>query len=239
MANRGEMAVQIPSEEVIRRMREQSPVCMLAFSLGKDATAAWLAIRDVFEQIIPIHRYIVPGLEFIEEQIAYFEDFFDTKIIQVPKPSTYRMLKNLVYQPPERCRFIEASGIDEVTHEQINDYIREDFGLGREVYVASGVRFYDSLSRQTHFRVHGAISDTNQAFYPIWDWRKDKVYETLKASGVKMPVDYLMFGKSFDAIKLPFLLPIKKYYPRDYRKILEYFPLAELQVFQWEQMRSK
>ena len=49
---------------------------------------------------------------------------------------------------------------------------------------------------------------------------------------MKLGSDYKVFGRSFDGLDLRFLLPIKKHYPRDYQRILELIPLADLEIFE-------
>lgn len=56
--------------ETIARVREHQSETLLAFSTGKDAIAAWLAVRDSFEAVHPYYLYLVPGLEFVEESLA-------------------------------------------------------------------------------------------------------------------------------------------------------------------------
>ena len=41
-----------------------------------------------------------------------------------------------------------------------------------------------------------------------------------------LPVDYEMFGRSFDGIDYRFISPIKERFPDDYARILEWFPMA-------------
>lgn len=74
---------------------------LLAFSRGKDSIAAWISLRDskLFKRIIPIYLYLVPGLNFEEDDLKYFEDVFQTHIMQLPHPSLYRMMFNNVFQP--------------------------------------------------------------------------------------------------------------------------------------------
>jgi hypothetical protein len=45
---------------------------LLAFSRGKDSIAVALALRDDIE-VIPFHYDDLPGLEFVEESLAYYE----------------------------------------------------------------------------------------------------------------------------------------------------------------------
>lgn len=93
--------------ETIEKVRQSQDKTLLAFSTGKDAIAAWLAIRDSFDEVIPYYLYLIPDLEFVNESIDYYERFFNTKIIKLPHPSLYRLLNNFIFQPPERCLVIE------------------------------------------------------------------------------------------------------------------------------------
>jgi len=86
--------------DTIREVAKRQKKTLLAFSTGKDAIAAWLAIREHFEEVVPYYLYLVPGLEFVDEQIAMYERFFETKITQLPHPSVHRLLNNFVFQPP-------------------------------------------------------------------------------------------------------------------------------------------
>jgi hypothetical protein len=40
--------------------------CILSFSCGKDAIAAWLELKRYFDNIVPVYMNLVPGLEFVE-----------------------------------------------------------------------------------------------------------------------------------------------------------------------------
>ena len=65
-----------------------------------------------------------------------------------------------------------------------------------------------------------------------------KVADVIKRAGVELPVDYAWFGRSFDGIDARFLVPLKQHAPRDYQRVLEVFPLAELEVFRHGLSRS-
>jgi len=97
--------------DTIREVAKRQKKTLLAFSTGKDAIAAWLAIREHFEEVVPYYLYLVPGLEFVDEQIAMYERFFETKITQLPHPSVHRLLNNFVFQPPQNCAVIEDAGL--------------------------------------------------------------------------------------------------------------------------------
>lgn len=45
-----------------------------------------------------------------------------------------------------------------------------------------------------------------------------------------VPPDYQWFQRSFDGLDVRFLAKIRKHAPGDYARILEWFPLAELEL---------
>jgi 3'-phosphoadenosine 5'-phosphosulfate sulfotransferase (PAPS reductase)/FAD synthetase len=225
---------QLSGHEVTRRVRQEGEACLLSFSMGKDAICAWLAIRDQFTRVVPYYLYLVPGLEFIEDGLQYFERVMGCRIWRLPHPGLYRMLNGLVFQPPERCAIIEQAELPDFDYEDINRILKEDLALPAETFCATGVRAADSPLRYLHFKRNGAINWKQRKFYPVWDWRKAHVIEAIRNAGIKLPVDYQWFGRTFDGLDLRFLYPIKQHAPADYQRILEWFPLAELEVFRYE-----
>jgi hypothetical protein len=63
------------------------PNVVLAFSNGKDSVGTWLQLRRHFEVIVPYYRYVVPGLELVEESLRYYERFFGARIYRYPDTS--------------------------------------------------------------------------------------------------------------------------------------------------------
>ncbi len=218
-------------DEVIRLIREETDTITLAFSCGKDSIGAWLALRPHFERIVPIYMYLVPDLEFVERSLVYYEEFFSTPIIRVPHPSLYRMLRNLVFQAPENCAIIEACDFNGIDYVDIVDLIREDEHLPASSYHATGVRAADSPIRRGAVTRFGPINRKTRTFWPIWDWHKARLVQVLRDSNVKLPVDYKIFGRSFDGIDYRFLIKIREHFPRDYERILDLYPLADLEIF--------
>lgn len=78
-------------EELLAFARERFPEpWLISFSCGKDSLAAWLWLRERGIQLVPYYLYWVPGLSFVEEALAYYEEFFGTHIIRLPHPYFYR-----------------------------------------------------------------------------------------------------------------------------------------------------
>jgi len=226
------------SSEVIKTIKRQSDKVLLSFSTGKDSIIAWLAIRDHFE-VHPFYLYVIPDLEFIDDTLAYYEKFFNAKIPRYPNVTAISMLNSELFQPPHRRSIISSMGLPESTFDEIRQEACEDFKIPLDTWYASGVRASDSLNRRASFRVHGPFTNTKKCFYPVWDVRKCGLAKMIELSRVKLPIDYWLFGKSFDGLDFRFLYPIKKYFPRDYQKILELYPLAELEIWRYEKYGKK
>jgi hypothetical protein len=220
----------LPSEEVIKKIASRTDEITLAFSCGKDSIAAWLAIRPHFKKIVPVYMFLIPELEFVEKSLQYYEDFFETHILRVAHPSLYRMLRHFVFQSPENMGVLCQWDIPVVDYQDVIESVQIDQSLTSDSYHATGVRAADSPIRGMIVRKYGAINEKKKTFWPIWDWRKDRLVTVIKESRVKLPIDYKLFGRSFDGIDFRFLVQIKKYFPDDYGRILDFFPLAEAEI---------
>lgn len=230
----------VPSSEQIRAtLAESGEPVLVAFSGGKDAIAASLALKNSGVETRLCHLYLIPGsrkgetLGFVEDGLKRLEDQWQQKIYRYPHPSFYRWLNNFVFQAPERCAVIEAANLPMIDYEELWGYIKDDQGLPQDTWIADGVRAADSLVRRASIKKHGAMKKGSFKVSPIWDWKQGKVYDYIKDNGVQLPVDYELFNRSFDGLDYRFLNPIKENYPKDYQQILEWFPLAELELMRY------
>lgn len=231
---------QPPSAEIRQRLKDENrPVCV-AFSGGKDAIAATLALMDEGIDVRPAHLYGIPGKEpmtalgFVEDSLNQLEDQLGVEIRRYPHPSLYRLLNNYVFQPPERLSVIDAARLPTLTYEEIWDEIRIDLDLDETTWVADGVRASDSLVRRASIKKHGAMKLSSRKVSPIYDWRQGSAYELIKHHGIKLPIDYELFGRSFDGLDYRFIKPIKDNLPEDYEQIKQWFPLIDLEILRNE-----
>ncbi|MBO9657507.1 MAG: hypothetical protein J7527_01650 [Chitinophagaceae bacterium] len=209
---------------------------MLAFSGGKDAVSAWVELRKYFHTIVPVYYYLIPELSFVEKTLAYYEDFFDTKIIRLPNPNLIRMLNAGVFQTPSTNVIIEKTGIPDVKREDLLEYVKQDRGLDTGMYVAIGNRMFDNLARYRTISKHGPVNHSLKTFYPTYDFKIDDVVASCKSAGVKLPVDYHIWGKSFDGLDYRFIRPLKDHFPDDYQKIKSFFPFIDLEIMRYEHL---
>lgn len=234
------IAGQPPSSEIRARLKaENRPVCV-AFSGGKDALAATLALMDDGIEVRPAHLYGIPGEEpmtaigFVEDSLNRFEDQLGIEIRRYPHPSLYRKLNNLVFQPPERFNIINAARLPAPTYEELWHEIRIDLEVDEDTWVADGVRASDSLVRRASIKKHGAMKHDSRKASPIYDWLQGSVHDYIDMHGIDLPIDYELFGRSFDGIDYRFIKPIKEHLPEDYEQIKRWFPLVELEILRNE-----
>lgn len=232
------------SAEVRRDIAEQNKPIILSFSRGKDSIAAWLGMLDSGvdpDNIIPVYYYRIPGMKFTEESLQYFEEVFGKRIIRMPHPSLYEMLRMGVYQPPTRSGLLMALDMPTITYQDIEEEVRRDRGLPDGTLVATGVRAADSIARRTMLKRSGPLTREKKRLAVIWDWRQGEVYGRIAEAGIELPPDYEIFntgrknsGRTFDGIAYQFLKPIRDRYPDDYETILEWFPMADLDIYRNE-----
>jgi len=229
------------SAEVRAQLAAAGRPVVLAFSRGKDSIAAWLALRDAGVEVRPFYLYLIPpgGLPFEVADLARWEDVFGTPIARYPHPGLYRWLRNLTFQPPDRWRTILAADLPKLDHEKVNAAVRRDFGLEPDTWVADGVRANDSLVRRAALATHGVYRQRLGKVSPVWDWTTAEVRERIADAGLTLPVDYEWFGRSFDGLDLRFLGPLKEHAPDDYARVLEWFPMADLELFRHDMLTEE
>lgn len=224
------------SAEVRAILADEGRPVLLAFSRGKDSIAAWLALRDAGVDVIPYHMYLVPDLAFVAESLAYFADWFGYKIHNIPHPSLYRWIGSCTFQAPERLAIIEAARLPSPEYASIIGMLRTDLGLPADTWIADGVRACDSPVRRLSIARHGPMKAGSRKVSAIWDWSVAEVRERIEAAGVELPVEYEWFGRSFDGLDHRFLGPLRDHAPDDYQRVLDWFPLADLELFRREMM---
>ena len=237
---------QPPSAEVRAQLAVAGRPVMLAFSRGKDSIAAWLALRDAGVDVRPFFLYLIPGrpgegggLPFEAADLERWEATFKVPILRAPHPGLYRWLRNLTFQPPDRWRSILAANLPKLTHETVNARVRADFGLPPDTWICDGVRANDSLVRRAALATHGVYRQRLGKVSPVWDWTTAEVRDRIATAGLTLPVDYAWFGRSFDGLDYRFLGPLKQHAPDDYARVLEWFPLADAELFRHDMITKE
>lgn len=222
--------------DIIQHVEANNPApgkCLISFSGGKDAWCCELALRDRMDTTLYAY-YLVPGLEVVDEYLDYCERKTGKRIYRFPSPLVYDRLNEMHYQPPERVGTIDSAMLPKINFDTISRVAEEAAWLPANMWTATGVRAADSIARASAIKAHGVWNDKRRMFYPVWDWKKADVLEALKRNDIKLSREYLAFGRNMDGLFLLYALGMKRHFPRDYRRILEFFPFVDLEIFRYE-----
>jgi len=232
-----------PSSATIRaQLKEIDLPVLVAFSAGKDSIATSLALKEAGLKTHLVYLYAIPGKEpgttlgFIEDTLSDLEDSLGQTIHRYPHISFWRKMNSFMFQPPERLSIIEAAHMPEPDYVDMWDAIKRDLGIPEKSYTADGVKASDSVARRISVMRFGMMKPHLRKCSPIGDWLKADVMEIMDRHGIELPIDYKWFGRSFDGISYSFLKPISENAPEDYQRILDWFPLAELELFRYDQI---
>ncbi|WP_157978290.1 MULTISPECIES: adenine nucleotide alpha hydrolase family protein [Nocardia] len=225
------------SSQLLDGIAEIGKPVILNFSRGKDSIAVWLELADRGIEVIPIHKSIVPGLKFVREDLDRYEQHFQRRIIDLPADAFWRMLSNLVFQPPERCAIIEAADLWVPTREEWDNLMREAFAAP-DTWILDGVRAADSATRMLAIKRWGPVKPRTRRQSPLWDWETKEVWARIRQAGIEVGPDYPLFKRSLDGIRYDYLGKIRTHFPDDYQTILAWFPLADLEIFRAEVMSN-
>ncbi len=213
--------------EYKRRYGEKT---LLAFSRGKDSIAVALALRDKID-IIPFYYDDIPGLEFIEESLDYYErKLFGRRILRMPHPQFYKQLRDNIYQPVRRAQVLASASLPHIDHADVVRMVKEQEGITGDILSATGVRALDNAIRFISIRKHGPIRHGAGNWTPIWDWSKTRLMDEIETSGISLPADYTFLPRSLDGFSYLYIIPLREHYPRDYERILRWMPLLEAEI---------
>jgi hypothetical protein len=218
-------------EDVILRIRNETNTVLLAFSCGKDSIASWLALRPHFKRIVPFFKISIPGMSLLEDSLRYYEDFFKTPIIRVIHPAFWRQLDLSIFQTRRTMKIIQDMYLPRPDHEDVQQQIAASVGLPADTWCGVGIRITDSPQRRISIVKYGAIRDKSRVFYPVWDWSQDRLISEIRNSGIKLPLDYQLYGRSFDGIKECYTRPLLEQRPQDFARLEQFFPLVRADIW--------
>lgn len=228
----------LPSPELVPIVREMAGNRLLLSFSGRDSLAMWLWLRDQGFELIPYWCYTVPGLSYDDEMIDYYERYFGCSILRLPAPETYRLLSAGAWQPPRASALLDHMDLVHYGWSDIEDMLAERFDLPATYLSAVGMKAADNLMRLRLIRQMGPIGTRRRHYYyAIWDWKTANVKASLAAHDAKLPRCYLYWGSTGDGIEYRWLRYLKDNLPDDYQRVLDVFPLAEAELFRYEQVK--
>jgi len=207
----------------------------LGFSTGRDSLCCAQVLRELKVKFTPFYFYQIPDMKFIERSIKMYEDYFETKIIQLPHPMLADYFRHQDFQPPKMINYMARFSFPKLTFERlISFYFKQTRGEDPKLYDVNGMRSAESFNRRKQFEQHGYINHVKRKISLIGNWKKADIMNYIDKNNLPQTDDYKIWNRSFDGMKYQFLFGVKENYPDDWQTILEYFPLTELELKRYE-----
>ena len=169
--------------------------------------------------------YIVPDLEFQERTLRYYEKRYKTEIIRVP----HFMLSDFLRYGTFRLPDLDVPMVKTV---DLYNYLRDITNI---YWIAAGERIADSIIRRAMIKESSSIDDKRGRFYPLAYWNVNHVRSYNKTNRLPLSLENKTLGYSFRSLMAQDLMDIKKYFPDDYAKIKDMFPLVDVEL-KWGEM---
>lgn len=208
----------------IKTQAKVADAVLVGFSGGKDSIVTLDLCMRYFDKVQPFFFYLCPGLEFQEETLGWYERKYGVEIIRLPHFEVSNFLRYGSFRDPD-------FNVPIVSITDSYNYLRLQTGI---TWIAAGERINDSIVRRAMIKESGTICAKRARFYPIANWTKQEVLKYIKHHKLKLPRDSKNLGFSFKSLDGSELAYIKATYPRDYEKILSFYPFAGAAVERFE-----
>lgn len=196
----------------------------VAFSGGKDSIVTLDLCKKYFDNVKPFFMQIVPGLEFQETTLRKYEKYYDVEILRVPHPELSAFMRYGTFREYDLS-------VPEIEMRDVYSYVRSQTGIP---WIAAGERINDSLVRRAMIKHSGTVDFKRFRMYPLAYWDKYQVVAYIKNKKLMLPRESMELGFSFSSLSGKELATIKQVFPEDYKRILEFFPLADVSVYRYE-----
>lgn len=220
------------ARKALQKVRDEhgAKAVLVMYSGGKDSSVCLDLASSLFDRVVCVFWYMVPGLECVDRPLLATTKRYNAELIQVPHFSLSIALKNAEFSP-HRHGVLHTKAV--LRYRDVEAYVREKTGIE---WVLQGQRKVDSLERRGMLRqienANGGlpIDVARKRVYPISSWSHRDVYAYVRAKKIALVPPFGSGRNSevgFDPVTIR---ELKTKYPRDYSRFLEMFPYAEAQL---------
>lgn len=206
--------------DLVKTQSKITDSVIVAFSGGKESIVVLDLCFKYFKHVQPYYMYICPNLSFQDKMIKWYENKYDTEIIQIPHMQVCEFFHYGSFRPPDPTFPV-------VSMNDIYDYIREKTGM---YWIAVGERMDDSLIRRGRIHNSSSIDEDRGRLYPVAMWHKKEVLDYITYHRLYRDEYSRKAGFSFPNLAPPELKILKDNFPEDYEKILHLYPFADAGV---------
>ena len=212
---------------------------LLYFSTGKDSVAAWLTLREMNFEVVPIFEEIIPELSIFRAPIKAYEEYFGTEVFIAPSAKQFKDLY-AVYGNQQEQNTIPlldyAARIKKITRKrEMTDWLLKKYNCDLAII---GTKASDGLNRRIHFIMHGPYNAKRRTFALVWRLANKAPWKLMIDAKCPIPRYYLWSACSPEFIFNSEFYFIQKYLPEDWKKILEYLPDADIKAYKFAHSKN-
>ena len=208
------------SQAIVKTSRELQELAkrrdsvIVAFSGGKDALCCLDLCSRAFKRVVCFYRYFVPGLAFIEKQLADARERWGVPILQYPSASFVRALSEGYFRLP-------FSGLPEIDTHDISRQVMRDTGID---LIVTGEKKADGIWRKRQMANNRYARQ--HLYCPLADWKKWDVISYLRGRGIPLPESSDGHQSAGVDASQQFIVWLYKNHPDDFERYCEWFPWA-------------
>jgi len=194
----------------------------VSYSGGKDSLVCLDMASKVFDKVVAVFFYLVPGLDMIERQLQVARERYGVEILEYPHWVLSRCIKNGIY-----CD-VNWKTSDAIWEYNSNDLYKAVCHDANVRHIIHGGKNSDSFWR----RITISTISADCIVYPLKKWKKFDVLSYLKIHNVPIPPSFDGVGSRATGVDLSTgsILWMHDKYPDDYEKIRNVFPYVEAVV---------
>jgi sulfate adenylyltransferase subunit 2 len=195
---------------------------------GKDAIAVLDLCVGRFKRIECFFMYLVKGLEIVERSAVDSCARHKVPLHFVPHFSLSRLYKQAILMP----HVAGASKLRKLKLIDTEKALRKQTGID---WFAYGERAADSFARRLYTRKNDGVDANARRLYPVYDWSTDDILSYLRGRNIPVPLRVGYDGEQRNSsgfnLSKESLAWLKRRSPKDYARVLDVFPYAEMQFF--------
>jgi len=198
----------------------ESDPLIVAFSGGKDSLAVMDLCVTSGRQVHGFIMAYVPGMDSTAHWIEYAKKRWTVAVREYQDPAAIKMLRRGTFRHAPMS--IPAIGTKDIEQD-----IRERTGAQ---WIGYGYKRCDCIDRAVMLKTWPkGIYGPWHKFAPCHDWTHFEVLSYLSRNRIEIP-DAERMQMNGVGLRADAMFSLRKYWPADYRRVLEVFPLAAAQA---------
>jgi 3'-phosphoadenosine 5'-phosphosulfate sulfotransferase (PAPS reductase)/FAD synthetase len=228
-----------PIKEIMCELhRVSGGTVTVGFSRGKDSRLMLAILLEYGFTVYPVYFNHLPIiLPFIRADLDYCEERYGVEIEIMPHPMLFDLLRHQSWQGLHGCRHLAQYSMPVMRFENMLRAYTASLRLGY-LWDCVGMKQCDSYNRRLLLRKVGEFYRKKMKCYPISHLTHRDVHAGLAKRGIKEPIDYKIWGSSFDRLGYSYLHAMKRELPDDFALLQEYFPLIDVEVHRYDAFRG-